>query len=784
MRLAFGCLKEVARLFDMALDNRRSICLRPSIGNTMRFALIFWLGAFISYSFARSFDAHLCYVLSLLFLSVALAGGIGWALRRGMLFIWAVALAAGGCLGFTDAVSLHGGAEEPPSFPTPLSLTLIEDASLRNDEHVALARCETVDGDSVILEVTFENDPGLLLYGDVVVCASSVEVVAELNEYAWSRGVVARVSVYSFELLPPQGVYGFIKALRERALEAFSCYGGKQAALLQALVCGYRPGVDASGEYAQYQVVGLAHIIAVSGSHLAIVALFVSALARLAGLPACVRVVLVVLFVAAYLVFSGCSVSAARSVLMVTIALTSLFAKRRASSQNALAICVIGFIIVDPKTAVSVSFILSAGSTLGIILFSGLISSWFPEVPRGARALLVEPLSLTFASALAMQLYAAALFSQFPLISPLANLIAAPLFSLGTIVGLVSALVACACEPLASVSVSAAALAVVPLQIACDVLSSASWACVPFEGSQMLMLAVSVGLCALLYRVWPDGRQALRGGTVVAALLLLLAAGRGVYLAHLDEIIMLDVGQGDSFVIRSGGSVVLVDTGNRPALLREALARNGVYSLDAVIITHADDDHCGSLGSLANVVDLNAIFLADGASTCPCDNCVALMNEAACLRGAPDIQFLTQGNVLRIGGFSAEVVWPEAYTDEGGNADSLCLLLEHEKGGWLMLLTGDAEAEELAQILLHGNVDDVVILKVGHHGSAHAVTPETLETLDPEIALISVGTGNWYGHPHSDTLDMLEKSGARVFRTDLHGDIRVRFGEDALEVLA
>lgn len=767
-----------------ALGGARSACFRPRIANALRFALVLWAGAAVSYSVSRIFDVNVCLVLSLAFLMSAFTCGIAWAAHRRAACIWIAALAAGMCLGFTEASILHDVIEYPPSFPAPLTLNLIEDVTLRDDKCVALAQCETLDGKSVTVEVTFGESPGLLLFGDTIVSASSMEIASGFSEYAWSRGVVAQVSVYSFEVESPKGVYGFLHRLRQQALEVLSQYGGKQAGLLQALVCGYRGGVDASGEYVQYQIIGLAHIIAVSGSHLAIVALFVNAIARLIGLPARFRVMLVVLFVAAYLVFSGCSVSAARSVLMVAVALTSLFAGRRASSQNALAICIIGFIAADPKTAVSVSFILSAGSTLGIILFGRLVASWFPKMPHAAQILIVEPLSLTFASGLATQLYAAALFSQFPLISPVANLLAAPLFSVGTIAGLFGVLLACLAEVLAPVLVSCAAIAVVPLQIVCDALSGVTWACVPFEGPQLVMVVVSVVLCACVYQVWPDAHRAQRSGMAAAVFLLLFAMGRGMYLAQLDEIIVLDVGQGDSLVVRSGGCTVLVDTGNRPALLREALARNGVYSIDAVIVTHADDDHCGALGELANTVSVKAVYFAEGARTCSCDSCTSLVEESARLRGNPDVGYLLQGDLLNIGEFSAEVVWPKAYVDEGGNADSLCLLLEHGEGGWLSLLTGDVEAKELSKILQSDDVGDVDVLKVGHHGSSQAVTHEILESLQPEISLISVGEGNWYGHPDVETLAALEKAGSQIFRTDLHGDIRICFSQGRIKVLA
>ncbi|MFR8009462.1 MAG: ComEC/Rec2 family competence protein, partial [Gordonibacter urolithinfaciens] len=256
-----------------------------------------------------------------------------------------------------------------------------------------------------------------------------------------------------------------------------------------------------------------------------------------------------------------------------------------------------------------------------------------------------------------------------------------------------------------------------------------------------------------------------------------------------DEIVMLDVGQGDAFVVRSGGAAVLVDTGNQERLLREALARHAVFRLDAVVVTHGDDDHMGALASLKGVVQVDRVLVAADALACSCDACARLRGDAATLVGEGAVQGLAQGDGLRVGAFDLEVVWPARFADEGGNADSLCLLARAGADGdgapdWTALFAGDAEHEQLAALEGQGLVGRVDVLKVGHHGSKNALTPELAAALSPRIALVSVGAGNRYGHPADKTLRELADAGAQVWRTDEAGDVSCKSTAQGIAVAA
>lgn len=252
-----------------------------------------------------------------------------------------------------------------------------------------------------------------------------------------------------------------------------------------------------------------------------------------------------------------------------------------------------------------------------------------------------------------------------------------------------------------------------------------------------------------------------------------------------DQIVMLDVGQGDAILVKSQGSSMLVDTGNQDARLLRELASKGMICLDAVLLTHADDDHCGSLDALQRAVRVNRIMVAEGMLECENEKARDLIEEAkACSR---EIIGLNAGDMFTVGKFTIRVVWPRTFNQDGGNADSICMLVDYdaESDGtveFTTLMTGDAEKDEMGELIVSGAIGDIDVLKVGHHGSHNGLTGKQAQIIDPEIALVSCGKNNRYGHPDPETISILEDVGARVFRTDEDGQIRCTFDASGISV--
>lgn len=680
---------------------------------------------------------------------------------------------------------------------------IVEDPNEGEFGSSCYARTKLANDTQIQVRLLFSQDDPGLKFGDIFHAKALLRTPPKsAQEYYWCKGVVAVATVHSGKKLERSDLYGMIIEVRSQAIELFSGEEKEGAALLRAILFGERSSLDKDGLYRDVRVVGLAHLVAVSGAHLVIVSSSVGLLLRMLHAPRFLIIIIQLLLVIAYLIFTGIPLSALRAALMASISFLSFFAKRRGSSLNALALVIVVIVVASPSSSLSIAFLLSALSTLGIVVFSSLLQGWFvalsPNIPHYIR----EGLSLTLAASIPITLLTASLFSQVSLLSPLANLIAAPFFTLICVLGLIIVIAALAMPFLGSFCLPLILFLAQAFTDLIRLMAQVPYAAIPCSVDLMLALVVSFFVFVIFWVWWPQlSRLTILGGSALATGGLLLYLTFSPYFHH-DEIIMLDVGQGDAFLVRSQGKTVLIDTGNRDSDLLKGLGRHQVYALDAIVISHADDDHCGSLSALKGYVRVENICIARPVLDCGCDSCKKLLVDSRDLVGEGGIQALSLEDTISVGDFNLEVIWPLDFADEGGNADSLSLLLTARRSHdplesvskkdskedsteraitWKVLFCGDAEKEELTSMIERGCLGDIDILKVGHHGSKNALTEEIISVLEPELTLISVGKNNRYGHPAQTTLDILENV-PEIMRTDLEGDVVCRLSPDRIEV--
>ena len=244
------------------------------------------------------------------------------------------------------------------------------------------------------------------------------------------------------------------------------------------------------------------------------------------------------------------------------------------------------------------------------------------------------------------------------------------------------------------------------------------------------------------------------------------------------RIYALDVGQGDSLLIISPqGKTVLIDAGPVEAgdEVVAALRNHGVRQIDLMVATHPHADHIGGMRKVFDNFRIKQ-FLDSGQS-------YGTVTYEKLLREVQDNKVVyvkaLRGQMIELdSGIKIEVLNPDKQliTDirSGGsvqNANSVVLRLSY--GNFEMLFTGDAEFETEAQMMASGKPLVADVLKIGHHGSRHATSGKFLEMVRPQIAIISDGMNNDYGHPSQFTLDRLKKAGIKTLRTDLHGEIEI-----------
>jgi competence protein ComEC len=244
---------------------------------------------------------------------------------------------------------------------------------------------------------------------------------------------------------------------------------------------------------------------------------------------------------------------------------------------------------------------------------------------------------------------------------------------------------------------------------------------------------------------------------------------------------MFDVGQGDALLLQApDGAARLIDAGGAGfdgtafdiggRVLAPALWARGVLQLDALAITHADPDHIG--GAPAVIRDFKPRELWEGVAM-PNHAPSQAVTRAALASGAVILRHQA-GRVDRVDGLEIRVLHPPVPDwDRPRVRNDDSIVLEVRYGDVAMLLTGDIGADVERSVAPLLSPSPIRILKVAHHGSRTSTSQALLDAWKPQIALISCGRGNRFGHPAPDVLRRLEAAGVRIYRTDRDGQITV-----------
>ena len=229
----------------------------------------------------------------------------------------------------------------------------------------------------------------------------------------------------------------------------------------------------------------------------------------------------------------------------------------------------------------------------------------------------------------------------------------------------------------------------------------------------------------------------------------------------------IDVGQGDALLIEADDTVIVVDGGEASANVGDYLQAQGVQDIDLMVATHPHADHVGGLIEVLELYDVHEIWTNGDTSGSQTYGSFALALAQEQTAGA-SLREVTRGDVMDFNGLDIRVLNPTWPLTGDTNRDSI--VLKVTCGAVDVLLMGDATTESEGSMLGWPALDSDV-LKVGHHGSNTSTSDAFLDEVTPEDAVISVGVGNTYGHPHQETLDRLAAHGVTVYRTDQDGTV-------------
>jgi competence protein ComEC len=554
--------------------------------------------------------------------------------------------------------------------------------------------------------------------------------------------------------------------------------------LVPALVLGDESGLSEDLKQ-DFQVTGLTHLSAVSGTNLTLLLAFLLPVARLVGVRARGLGVVGVMTVVVFVVLARPQPSVLRAAVMGLIALAAMTSgggQRRA--VRSLSGAVIMLLLLDTSLARSAGFALSVLATAGIVLLGpswrDALASWLPPRLRW----LAEAISCPLAAQIACTPLVAWLSGQVSMVAVAANLLAGPTVGPATILGFAAAGVALINTWLAQLVGWVAGW---PARWI--ILVAREGAGLPGAASDWPATVVGVAILTLICLALVLGLHRILARPIAAVLALVLLAV--VVLRPIGSfsrppgdwlLVMCDVGQGDGLVLRAGDrTAVVVDTGPDPAAMDKCLRDLRVEHIPVLVLSHFHADHVGGLAGVLNGRRVDEIEVTPYFS--PPAEYKRVVDLAT--RHGIALRVVTYRERRVVGELSWTTLWPARVpavpasgkssataTDEGSPENNASIAMMVELSGLRILLTGDLEPESQQAILAAGADLRADVLKVPHHGSAQQ-DPAFIAATHARLALISAGRDNDYGHPAPRTLDLLSHDSFRTATTNTTGTITV-----------
>ena len=578
-----------------------------------------------------------------------------------------------------------------------------------------------------------------------------------------------------------QGLYELRQKWKRILIDAA---GEEDGGALAAILLGEKQGMDREIREL-YQVNGIAHVLAISGLHLSFLGVGVYHLLRRITGSYTVGGLAGVLFLSAYILMIGMTVSAFRAMVMFLFRIGADLSGRHYDSPTALAAAAVTVCMWRPLSLYDSGFWLSFGALIAIIFILPI----FKNLP--AQSLWASVSVNLFL--LPILMYS---FYEVPIYGVFLNLIVIPLLSVLMAAGLIGTMISLFWEHAGEAIFLCCRIIFRVYEHSCEAALRLPFARV-VTGQQdiwkILFYYVFLFAAVLLLRKKEEnkGEKRSRKKRVVLSVLL-VGTGMTILLftAQVKDkitITMLDVGQGDGLVIRGPeGKTYFMDGGSSDVKkvgeyrIEPYLLSQGIGSLDYVFASHGDQDHISGIKELVQRqktgVTIKRLVLP---TQTVWDDALKELAEMAEKEGIP-VFTMEKGQCLTEGKLSLTCIQPgKGEMEETGNSASLVLALRY--GGFDMLFTGDVEGEGEKRLVDHlqGEYSECVwdVLKTAHHGSGNSTTEEFLKTAAPQYAFISAGKNNSYGHPHKETLERLKDAGAIVYSTQEEGAVTIVVSE-------
>lgn len=699
-----------------------------------------------------------------------------------------------GCLSFFFISIIQ--LTEPSPLPSTFQLSWTSEYKINGQKLRGFAKTET--GEKLYIVYTFASEQEKMYYESTPITGFTYRVQGELvppnppahvyafsmQDYFVSKGASGTFEVTSWTFASEEkSIRAFLAKQRfqlKKHIEA--TFPKTLAAEAQALLIGLQDNVDDELQRA-YQKLGITHLFAISGLHVALVSwLFYEGLLRV-GIRKEMATIVLLIILPIYGFIAGGAPSVWRAVSVVEFVMLMRYVKWRVPIDDALAISFIGFVLLEPGVIFQVGFQLSYLATASLV-YSGAIF-------KQAKSWLMQSFLLTFVCQLLVYPLLLHHFYEISISSFFVNIVFVPLFSFAILPANIVLLV-----------VTTVSMPVAKLMFAI------------YEPLRVWLTEAILYLQALPMQLWSPGKPAtwlvcmaflsvlvgfyvLEERKVGRFAVVLLVPVFCIHLAPLfyneTKITFLNVGQGDCTVIELPfrKAVYVVDAGGVLRFEQEAwknsnssyevgkqvvvpfLKGKGIREIDIFIVTHADADHVEGAEEVLEEIRMREIHVTPGSLDKPVMN--DLLAEAA--RQRVPVKEKMQGMMWRVGETSFHYLWPQD-VDYEGNDDSLVLYMQ--QGAFRALLTGDLEENGEQQLMKQygSQLAHMTLLKAGHHGSKTSSIEPFVELLKPALTIFSAGLNNRYRHPHDIVVERFLRLDLPTFTTGTDGTVEVRIHDD------
>ena len=597
------------------------------------------------------------------------------------------------------------------------------------------------------------------------------------NQYSYSKGVFLTTKITRAPVIDPAEElpwYGYPALIRQNVISVLTeVFPEDVSGFAVALLIGEKSGLDYETDVA-FKVSGISHIIAVSGFHVTVLfALVYSLLCRNRWLSAIVGIPVLFIFAAT----AGFSPSITRACLMHSLMILAMLFEKEYDPLTALAFAVVVMLFINPWTVTNVSFQLSMACMFGILLISdpmkqGILDHKIFAGIKGKKKKLLgafaSSVSMTVGATVFVTPLCAYYFGMVSLVGVLTNLLTLWIVSFifyGVLITFVMGLVL---QPVAGFLAFLLSWPIRYVLGLSKLLAEFPLAAVYMDSVFIVFWLVFVYLLIAVNFLVRKKQILCSICCAVIGLCIVLFASWTQPMQDNFRVTVLDVGQGQCILLQADGKNYMVDCGgdsdedsaNRAANL---LLSQGIDKLDGLILTHYDRDHAGGVHNLMTRIFVDTLFLP----TCTdADEVYAEMDVSAFAYHiwVEEMTEITFGDT--------KITLIPSKSNLSDNEAGLCVLFQSANCD--ILITGDRSSTGERELMRQVQIPDLEVLVVGHHGSKYSTGNMLLDKTTPDIAIISVGADNSYGHPAEETLQRLLDSGCLIYRTDLHGNIIYR----------